>query len=151
MPIICPYCKQDIPIKDYDAHLTESHPEAIIDRIRYTITKAKDQVDYVLQREPAARNNNGVLLQKVFKLFPINTARYVYSPSTKEIGLLAESYEDFIYAMKHAETITRLGRAWRKAHPEADQGSKPDERRVEYGFSTAYWAQHKGYTDKMVK
>ena len=48
MPIICPYCKQDIPIKDYDAHLTESHPEAIIDRIRYTITKAKDQVGIVV-------------------------------------------------------------------------------------------------------
>ena len=137
----CKYCIQWLPIRDYEQHMQQHIPQ-INERTISTITRAGDQVDYILTHIPQAMNNNGVLLQQAFKLFPFKSARYIYSPAEARIGIEAQSYEDFIYALKHCETITRLGRAWRKEHKIGDnKDPKQGERKVQYGLSTLFWAK----------
>lgn len=140
--IQCQICNQMLPHKDYEAHCLRMHPELEEQRIAKTIRTAKEQVAWIMEHNNSAINNNGVLLLKMFQKWPINSARYIYDPGNKQVGIIAESYEDLIYALKHAETITRLGRAWR--HINGRQiGIKPLEREAEYAFSTGYWALNK--------
>ena len=132
-----------VQVKDWDRHIHDFHPESMEEQIISMISKTSEQVDYILSRTPQALDNNGVLLQKAFKLFPVYSNRYIYDPANLQVGFIASSYDDFIYGLKHCETITRCGRAWRRNHPEAAEQyeAKQQERQEEYRFSTHFWKQ----------
>lgn len=114
----------------------------------YMLTKTEDQVKYVLSGYPAAFNNDGFLLMRVFQFFPCRTARYIYHTQRNEYGIIAKTYSDLAYAMKHAASITRIGRALR-AELKAKQGEaamgdwKSAQRAMQEEWSIGYWAARK--------
>lgn len=145
MKIQCTCCQPNafIEAKNFDKHIAEVHSEVYAERAMNAIDKASKRVDYIYTHFPEAINNNGILLQKYFRVFPIYTIRYIYEPQNKRVGIEAETWSDFVYAMKHSETVTRLGRAWRMKHSVVDSGPKPLERDYEFNWSKAHWAVNK--------
>jgi hypothetical protein len=148
--ILCKQCQKEgkpnvecwIKLEQYDAHLESKHEVAIEEKILLTITKTSEQVDYIYSRFPSALNNNGVLIEKVLQYWPCRGARAIYNQETKKVALEAD-IEDFFYVMKHIETITRIGRAWRSKH-ELAPSSKQSERQLQEQISRSYW-----YNDKL--
>src|SRR5262249_23598198 len=118
------------------------HAQAIFDSVAYTITESKttEQVEFVLNNFPQARYHNGVLIEKVLQYWPYRNSRCIYDPRTQQVELKA-NIEDFFYIMKHAETITRLGRAYRAKHPEWNTSTVEAEREIQYRASKQIWYQ----------
>ena len=148
--ILCKQCQKEgkpttecwIKLELFDEHQASRHGATIEQKILLTITKTSEQVDYIYSKFPAALNNNGVLIEKVLQYWPCRGARAIYSPESKKVTLEA-GIEDFFYVMKHIETITRIGRAWRSKH-ELAPSSKQSERQLQEQISRSYW-----YNDKL--
>ena len=115
MPIICPYCNVEIPIKDYDAHIAQAHPEQIERIALLSIETAEKQVAYTYTHHPETKQDNGLLLFYFAKGYPKlslyeegnecpDMSRYV------PIYVIKALYDDFFYFLKRANSITRLGR-----------------------------------------
>ena len=105
MPIICPYCHNEIIIKDYDNHCNIVHPETIEQRAIMSIETAKQQVSYIYEKHPEAKHDNGLLLAYFAKGYP----KVHYAEANGHISITAQ-YKDFFYFLKRAGSITRLGR-----------------------------------------
>lgn len=137
--IKCKFCNEWIAEGDYAIHIEEEHSRQIEKEALSTITKTSEQVLWILKRFPETRSNNGWLLEKTLQYFPFKNTRVIYDQATKECELRAP-IEVFAEILKHAETITRLGRDIRNKHPEL-KGSfgKEIERSISYGFSRFYW------------
>lgn len=125
------------------AHIASEHPDRIEDLARLTITKTTEQVAWVLEHVPAARQNDGVLIERCMRYWPFLNTRIIYDPTTQHLSLDAP-YEDFIDAMRHIGSITRIGRHIRSRHKEwGYQSHIGAEREIEFQFSKMYWGQNK--------
>jgi hypothetical protein len=139
MIIQCGYCSMSFPSQAaFEQHRCQEGEQK---RIASTITKANLQVAFIYEHYPQAICNDGILLQKAFMTFPFKSVRYVYEPEHNNVGLVAENYLDFVYALKHASTWTRCGRAFRKAHPELVERytAKGEQRELDYHISKQLW------------
>ena len=105
MPITCPYCNAEIPIKDYDAHIAQAHPEHFERLALLSIKTAEKQVEYIYTHHPETRQDNGLLLFYFAKGYP-KLALF------EENGnyIIKAPYDTFFYFLKRANSITRLGR-----------------------------------------
>ena len=137
----CPYCNNDVQGQAAfeKHHCTEGEEQ----KIASTISKASEQVAFIYQHYPQAVCNDGILLQKAMMIFPYKSVRYVYEPEHNNIGLIAENYLDFIYALKRCGTLTRCGRAFRRAHPELTDRYpfKSEQRELDYHISKQKWVE----------
>ena len=105
MPISCPYCHAEIPIKDYDAHIAQAHPEQVERRALLSIETAEKQVEYIYNHHPETKQDNGLLLFYFAKGYPkLN----LYEERNNYI--IKAPYDNFFYFLKRANSITRLGR-----------------------------------------
>ena len=105
MPISCPYCNAEIPIKDYDAHIAQAHPEHFERLALLSIETAEEQVNYIYEHHPETKQDNGLLLFYFAKGYPkLN----LYEEGNNYI--IKALYDNFFYFLKRANSITRLGR-----------------------------------------
>ena len=105
MPISCPYCHAEIPIKDYDAHIAQAHPEHFERLALLSIETAQEQVEYIYDHHPETKQDNGLLLFYFAKGYPkLN----LYEEGNNYI--IKAPYDNFFYFLKRANSITRLGR-----------------------------------------
>ena len=105
MPIVCPYCNAEIPIKDYDAHIAQAHPEQLERLALLSIDTAQEQVEYIYDHHPETKQDNGLLLFHFAKGYPkLN----LYEENGNYI--IKAPYDNFFYFLKRANSITRLGR-----------------------------------------
>ena len=105
MPITCPYCNAEIPIKDHDAHIAQAHPEQVERLALLSIETAEDQVNYIYEHHPETKQDNGLLLFYFAKGYPkLN----LYEEGNNYI--IKAPYDNFFYFLKRANSITRLGR-----------------------------------------
>ena len=105
MTILCPYCKTEIPSKDYDTHIAQAHPEQVERRALLSIETAQGQVEYIYEHHPETKQDNGLLLFYFAKGYP--------KLSLFEEGnnyIIKAPYDNFFYFLKRANSITRLGR-----------------------------------------
>ena len=70
MTILCPYCNAEIPIKDYDTHIAQAHPEQIERIALLSIETAQEQVEYIYDHHPETKQDNGLLLFHFAKGYP---------------------------------------------------------------------------------
>ena len=105
MPISCPYCNAEIPIKDYDAHIAQAHPEHFERLALLSIETAEEQVNYIYEHHPETKQDNGLLLFYFAKGYP---KLALYGEGNNYI--LKAPYDTFFYFLKRANSITRLGR-----------------------------------------
>ena len=105
MPITCPYCNAEIPIKDYEAHIAQAHPEQIERLALLSIETAEEQVNYIYTHHPETRQDNGLLLFHFAKGYP---KLILYEEGNNYI--IKAPYDTFFYFLKRANSITRLGR-----------------------------------------
>ena len=157
MPIqLCKLCQREgipkaqsmINHEDMQQHMLKAHAMTQEQATLYMIAKTEDQVKYVLSRYADEFNSNGWLLKRIFQLFPFRSARYIYDPMHEEHALAARSEDDLAYALKHAESITRIGRALRAQLREKqgiDSASdwKAAQRAMQAEWSTSYWGGQK--------
>ena len=105
MTIICPYCQTEMPIKDYDLHTAQAHPEQAERRALLSIESAEKQVEYIYDHHPETKQDNGLLLLYFAKGYPkLN----LFDEGSNYI--IKAKYDDFFYFLKRANSITRLGR-----------------------------------------
>ncbi len=105
MPITCPYCNAEIPIRDYDAHIAQIHPEYFERLALLSIETAQGQVEYIYTHHPEAKQDNGLLLFYFAKGYPkLN----LFEEGNNYI--IKAPYDNFFYFLKRANSITRLGR-----------------------------------------
>lgn len=105
MPITCPYCNAEIPIKDYDAHIAQAHPEHFERLALLSIETAQEQVKYIYNHYPETKQDNGLLLFYFAKGYPkLN----LFEENSNYI--IKAPYDNFFYFLKRANSITRLGR-----------------------------------------
>ena len=105
MTITCPYCNAEIPIKDYNAHIAQAHPEHFERMALLSIETAEKQVEYIYDHHPETKQDNGLLLFYFAKGYPkLN----LYEEGNNYI--IKAPYENFFYFLKRANSITRLGR-----------------------------------------
>ena len=105
MPIICPYCNAEIPIRDYDAHIAQTHPEHFERLALLSIETAEKQVEYIYNHYPETKQDNGLLLFYFAKGYPkLN----LFEEGNNYI--IKAPYDTFFYFLKRANSITRLGR-----------------------------------------
>jgi hypothetical protein len=105
MPITCPYCDAEIPIKDYDAHIAQAHPEHFERLALLSIDTAQEQVEYIYDHHPETKQDNGLLLFYFAKGYPkLN----LFEEGNNYI--IKAPYDNFFYFLKRANSITRLGR-----------------------------------------
>ena len=109
MPLLCPTCKQEVPISKYAYHIVEYHPEKIEERALLCIQRTDQQVEYIYNKHPEAMRNNGILLTYLAKAYP----KVTLTETEGEYQLKAQ-YNDFFYFLKHANSATRLGRNIRR-------------------------------------
>ena len=105
MPISCPYCNAEIPIKDYDAHIAQAHPEHFERLALLSIETAEEQVNYIYEHHPETKQDNGLLLFYFAKGYPKLTLCEEGSNY-----IIKAPYDNFFYFLKRANSITRLGR-----------------------------------------
>ena len=70
MTILCPYCQTWLPIKDYDAHIAQTHPEHFERLALLSIETAEGQVEYIYTHHPETKQDNGLLLFYFAKGYP---------------------------------------------------------------------------------
>ena len=134
-----------IEARDWQAHMKAVHAMPQAQATLRMMGNTEEQVKYVLANYPDAYNNDGFLLMRVFQFFPCRSAHYLYDAGRGEHGITARTYEDLAYALKHASSITRIGRALR-AELAAKQGItelsdwKAAQRAMQEQWSTGYWA-----------
>ena len=105
MTILCPYCQTWLPIKDYDTHIAQAHPEQVERRALLSIETAEGQVEYIYTHHPETKQDNGLLLFYFAKGYPkLN----LYEEGNNYI--IKAPYDNFFYFLKRANSITRLGR-----------------------------------------
>ena len=105
MTILCPYCNTWLTFKDYDAHIAQAHPEHFERLALLSIKTAEKQVEYIYNHHPETKQDNGLLLFYFAKGYPkLN----LYEEGNNYI--IKAPYDNFFYFLKHANSITRLGR-----------------------------------------
>ena len=105
MTILCPYCQTWLPIKDYDTHIAQAHPEQVERRALLSIETAEKQVEYIYNHHPETKQDNGLLLFYFAKGYPkLN----LFEENSNYI--IKAPYDNFFYFLKRANSITRLGR-----------------------------------------
>ena len=105
MTILCPYCQTWLPIKDYDAHIAQAHPEHFERLALLSIKTAEKQVEYIYNHHPETKQDNGLLLFYFAKGYPkLN----LFEEGNNYI--IKAPYDNFFYFLKRANSITRLGR-----------------------------------------
>ena len=105
MTILCPYCQTWLPIKDYDAHIAQAHPEHFERVALLSIKSAEKQVEYIYNHHPETKQDNGLLLFYFAKGYPKLS---LYEENGNYI--IKAPYDNFFYFLKRANSITRLGR-----------------------------------------
>ena len=110
MTLLCPYCNAEIPIKDYEVHIAQAHPEQIERLALLSIETAEDQVNYIYTHHPETRQDNGLLLFHFAKGYP---KLILYEEGNNYI--IKAPYDNFFYFLKRANSITRLGRHIRQS------------------------------------
>ena len=116
MPITCPYCNAEIPIKDYEAHIAQAHPEQIERLALLSIETAEEQVNYIYTHHPETRQDNGLLLFHFAKGYP---KLILYEEGNNYI--IKAPYDTFFYFLKRANSITRLGRHIRQRKKKGEE------------------------------
>ena len=94
-----------MPIKDYDLHTAQAHPEQAERRALLSIESAEKQVEYIYNRYPETKQDNGLLLIYFAKGYP---KLKLYEEGNDYV--IKALYDDFFYFLKRANSITRLGR-----------------------------------------
>ena len=94
-----------MPIKDYEAHIAEAHPEQIERVALLSIQTAEQQVKYIYDHHPETKQDNGLLLFYFAKGYP-----KLSLSQENDNYIIRAKYDDFFYFLKRANSITRLGR-----------------------------------------
>ena len=94
-----------MPIKDYDLHTAQAHPEQAERRALLSIESAEKQVEYIYEHYPETKQDNGLLLLYFAKGYP---KLKLYEEGNDYV--IKALYDDFFYFLKRANSITRLGR-----------------------------------------
>ena len=94
-----------MPIKDYEAHIAEAHPEQVERVALLSIQTAEQQVKYIYNHHPETQQDNGLLLFYFAKGYP-----KLSLSQENDNYIIRAKYDDFFYFLKRANSITRLGR-----------------------------------------
>ncbi len=108
MPAICPRCQKEItPSAAIRLHTASEHPEMIEEMALKAIATASARVQYIYDTYPEARNSNGDLILLVMRKIYPRAIRY-----TEKDGIVSitANYKEMAYFLKHAQSLTRLGR-----------------------------------------
>ena len=105
MTILCTYCNTWLPLKDYNTHIAQAHPEQIERRALLSIQTAEQQVKYIYDHHPETKQDNGLLLFYFAKGYP-----KLSLSQENDNYIIRAKYDDFFYFLKRANSITRLGR-----------------------------------------
>lgn len=105
--IECPYNKDHgmIFTTRLDEHRIKEHPEQVEGHILMCISNTEKQVEYIYNKHPETRLDNGLMLFYLAKAYP-----KISLTERGGIWELRGMYDDFFYFLKHTNSATRLGR-----------------------------------------
>ncbi len=118
--VICKWCKAagkkpkdcEVPVEQWQGHVYNFHQERIEETALMAIDTAEEQVAYVYEHHPEARQSNGRLMLLALKGYRPAEVR---SWENGDASIIVSSYMAFGDLLKHCGSLARLGRAIRRA------------------------------------